>query len=108
MKIKVQVVIASDDETVGRVNEIACFERHDLTPATLGLTLSESKQLLAALQETLVARQVDAYNAQQQQCVHCGAALAHKGKQAIIMRTLFGKVILVFDFRGSGRESGVK
>jgi hypothetical protein len=54
MKIKVQVVIVSDDETVGRVSEIACFERNDLTPATLGLTLAESRQLLGALQETLV------------------------------------------------------
>ena len=94
MKIKVQVVIQSDDETLGRVSEITCFERDDLTPATLGLTLTESKQLLAALQETLVTQQVDAYNAQQHHCPNCGAALARKGKQPIVVRTLFGKVKL--------------
>src|SRR5579864_4812214 len=92
MKIKVQVVIQSDDGTVGQARDIACLERDDLTPATLGLTLNEGKQLLAALQETLVTQQVDAYNAQPQQCAHCGATLARKGTQAIVMRTLFGRV----------------
>jgi hypothetical protein len=94
MKIKVQVIIQSDDETVGRVSEIACFERDDLTAAALGLTLAESKHLLTTLQETLVTRQVDFYNVQQQHCPRCGAALARKGKQPLVMRTLFGKVEL--------------
>src|SRR5258707_4576252 len=94
MEIKVQVVIVSDDEAVGCMSEIACFERADLTPATLGLTLSESKQLLTAVQETLVAQQVDSYNAQQQHCPDCAATLARKGSQPIVMRTLFGKVKL--------------
>src|SRR5258708_25586521 len=94
MKIKVQVVIVSDDEAVGCMSEIACFERDDLTPATLGLTLSESKQLLTAVRETLVAQQVDSYNAQQQHCPDCAATLARKGSQPIVMRTLFGKVKL--------------
>jgi hypothetical protein len=94
MKITVQVVIQADNERVSQVSEIACFKRDDLTPATLGLTLTESKQLLGALQETFVAQQVTAYNAQQQECSHCQAPLSRKSTEAIVMRTLFGKVTL--------------
>ena len=56
MKIKIQVVIDADGNEPGITTQIACFERDELTEATLGLTLSESKELLTALQETLVAQ----------------------------------------------------
>ena len=53
MKIKVQVVTMTDDgqETT---REIACVERQDLTPETLGLSLAEGKAVLQALQEVVV------------------------------------------------------
>src|SRR5258707_15695426 len=94
MKIKVQVVVETDNEGSRRTTQIVCFERDELTPATLGLTLAESKQLVAALQETVVARQVETSLIQQQDCPHCGAALVRKGKQPCIIRTLFGTVAL--------------
>jgi hypothetical protein len=45
MKVKVQVVIITDDgqETI---KEIACVERQDLTPETFGLSLAEGKAVL--------------------------------------------------------------
>jgi hypothetical protein len=47
MKIKVQVVTIADDgqETT---RDIACVERQDLTPETLGLSLAEGKAVLQA------------------------------------------------------------
>jgi len=42
------------------VQEVAQLERHDLSPATLGLTLSEAKTLLHNLQSHLVEQQVSA------------------------------------------------
>ena len=47
MKVKVQVVIITDDgqETT---RGIACVERQDLTPETLGLSLAEGKAVLEA------------------------------------------------------------
>ena len=59
MQVKVQVVIISDDgqETT---REIACVERHDLTPETLGLSLADGKAVLQALQEVVVEWQMHA------------------------------------------------
>ncbi len=94
MKIKIQVVVEADGNEPGMTTQIACFERDELTEATLGLTLAESKELIAALQETLVAQQIDAYLLERQHCVHCGAALSQNGHHRLVMRTLFGKLSL--------------
>ncbi len=53
MQVKVQVVTITDDgqETT---REVACVERHDLTPETFGLSLVEGKAVLQALQEVVV------------------------------------------------------
>jgi hypothetical protein len=57
MIYKIQVVTVSEDgcqETL----EIACVERTDLKPETLGLTLAEGKTILNDLQQIVVERQV--------------------------------------------------
>ncbi len=46
MKVTIQMVIERDDEPP-IVGEIACLERAMLTPDTLGLTLAETKTVLA-------------------------------------------------------------
>jgi hypothetical protein len=70
MKVKVQVVTITDDgqETI---KDIACVERHDLTPETLGLSVAEGKAVLQALQEVVVEWQMHTYLQQQ----HCLSAL---------------------------------
>ena len=53
MIYKIQVVTVSEDgcqETL----EIACVERTDLKPETLGLTLAEGKMILNDLQQIVV------------------------------------------------------
>ena len=64
MKIKIQVVTITDDgqETI---KDIACVERHDLTPETFGLSLAEGKAVLQALQEVVVEWQMHTYLQQQ-------------------------------------------
>ena len=42
MKVTVQVVTRSDDGQES-MREVACVERADLTPATLGLSLAEGQ-----------------------------------------------------------------
>jgi hypothetical protein len=53
MICKIQVFIIGDD---GReeTHEIACLERTDLKPETLGLTLAEGKMILKDLQQIVV------------------------------------------------------
>jgi hypothetical protein len=49
MKCTIQVVITTEDGQT-ETREIACLEREDLTPTTLGLTLADGKAILKALQ----------------------------------------------------------
>ncbi|OLB57027.1 MAG: hypothetical protein AUI01_05345, partial [Ktedonobacter sp. 13_2_20CM_2_56_8] len=95
MRIRVQVIIESDQEaTPTHVEEIACFERGPLSPETLGLRLSEAKQMLAGVQQVMTAQQVEDYVEQQRQCPHCQHSLVCKGHHQIGLRTLFGKLTL--------------
>jgi hypothetical protein len=95
MRIRVQVVIESDQETAPtHVEEVVCFQRETLSPETLGLQLDEAKQLLAGVQQVMTAQQVEDYVDAQRQCSHCQKALACKGHHQIGLRTLFGKLTL--------------
>lgn len=95
MRIRVQVIIESDQEVrPPHVKEVACFQRGTLSPETLGLQLSEAKQMLAAVQQIMTESQVEEYVQQQRQCSHCQQPLAYKGHHQIGMRTLFGKLTL--------------
>jgi hypothetical protein len=52
MKIRVQVIVESDDGVGEMIQEIAQLERGQLRPEELGLTLAEAKGLLEGLQRT--------------------------------------------------------
>lgn len=95
MRIRVQVLIESDQEAAPlHMEEVACFERDQLAPETLGLRLEEAKQMLAGVQQVMTAQQVEDYVEQQRQCPRCQQPLAYKGHHQIGMRTLFGKLTL--------------
>src|SRR5438552_2179776 len=95
MRIRIQVIIEADQEvTPPHIEEVACFERGPLSPETLGLQLSEAKQLLAGVQQVMTESQVEEYVEQQRQCPHCQQPLTYKGHHQIGVRTLFGKLTL--------------
>jgi hypothetical protein len=73
MRIRVQVLIESDQESAVslHIEEVACFERDQLTPETLGLRLEEAKQLLAGVQHVMAESQIEEYVEQQRQCLYC-------------------------------------
>src|SRR5437588_7885787 len=90
MRIRVQVLIESDQEAIpSHIEEVAYFERDQLSPETLGLRLSEAKQMLAGVQQVMTAHQIEEYVEQQCQCSHCQRPLACKGHHQIGVRTLF-------------------
>ena len=89
MTFKVQVVTVTESgEEV--VRDVACVERHDLTPASLGLAIADSKAVLQALQEVVVEWQMHTYLQQQRACPHCGKAAPSKGVHHTVFRTVFG------------------
>jgi hypothetical protein len=60
--------------------------------ANLGLTLAETKRLLAGLQQEIVATQVRDHAAQRLACSRCGRACQVKDYQDHAVATLFGQV----------------
>ena len=90
MRIRVQVVIERDEEAQASVHEVAELKRGALRAETLGLGLEEAKDLLAQVQDVMVAEQVRACLAQHLGCLDCGRARRHKDARTIAVHTLFG------------------
>ncbi len=94
MKIKVQVIIESNDGDT-QVVQVAQIERGTLQPENLGLSLTEAKTLLQNVQSTLAVQQVVEYSKQQEFCPNCSQKLLHKDQRTIVYRTLFGRLQLL-------------
>jgi len=99
MKVTVQLVLHTDDDTdddteddtaAATVRDVFCLDRDTLAPDTVGLQLSEAKDLLAAVQDVVVDAQVSAAVAAQVGCPHCGAPRRHKDSAQVVVRSLFG------------------
>ena len=72
---------------------MARIERDDFAvPETVGLTLEEGKQLMAAAQTGIVRAQVAVMGERFQWCEHCGAKLLSKGYYPATFRSVFGDV----------------
>jgi hypothetical protein len=94
MKITVQIATQPDEGQPAVFQEVACLERGALRPDTLGLSLSEARSILAALEQTMAERQTAEFVTQAQRCPRCGRQRACKGHHAIVFRTPFGKLSL--------------
>ena len=94
MKLKLQLIIESDSGEAEMVREVTKLERCALRPETLGLTVSEAKELLQEVQRAMVTHQTTGYVTQQIPCPKCGKIQSRKGKHQIVLRTLFGKLRL--------------
>ena len=95
MKIKVQLIIESENGDTSIVNQVGEWQRDEpLQPSNLGLTLAESKQLLGNIQKNLVEEQIKQYQERQSLCADCGQKLLRKGAHSLTYRTLFGTLKL--------------
>jgi hypothetical protein len=91
MICKIRVVIIGDD---GReeTRELACLERTDLKPETLGLTLAEGKMILKGLQQIVVERQASSSLLAKRACPDCGQPRSSEGNRTLSVRTVFGQL----------------
>jgi hypothetical protein len=98
MKIKIQIIIEStsqkQDDQPQVVEEIALLERDPLLPETLGLNLTEAKEIVAGIQNVLATEQVKEFMEHHPHCPKCGMEYLHKDQTKIVYRTLFGKLRL--------------
>jgi len=94
MKFELILAVDSGDGQITNV-PLAQMTRPDVSElATLGLSLSESKQLLAQLQREIVTRQFEATTQQRRHCGQCGTKRAIKDFHGARFRSLFGDVEL--------------
>lgn len=93
MKTEIHITIKSDDGQVQEQEPIACLQRGTLTPEELGMNLSEAKELMHSVQETMVRCQTAEFVKQQSVCPHCGKKRSLKGNHEIVYRTLFGSAV---------------
>jgi hypothetical protein len=95
MKIRIQVIVEQgDDQHIQLAEEVACFSRENLLPATLGLQLAEGKDILAEIQRVIATQQVAAFIKEARPCSHCQKLRGLKDAKTLVMRTVFGKLTL--------------
>ena len=62
-----------------KLRRVVSFERQELLPETLGITLKESKTMTAAMQQTMITKQVEEYTSKHKTCLYCGKRKSIKG-----------------------------
>src|ERR671918_2639490 len=90
MRVKLQLVLCSDNGREETVTDIVSWNKDYHHLEHLGLTLAESKQLLKLIQKKLLQQQIDRYVETRSQCPDCGAPLQVKNYTHRSFRTLFG------------------
>jgi hypothetical protein len=89
-------LVKIDAEGETRCSDVMAFERPNglRTMADLGLTLAEAKQLLAAVQQQVVAEQAADHTADVPTCPDCGSSCRVKDYRPRAVATLFGRVMI--------------
>jgi hypothetical protein len=94
MRVKVLLQITADDGTAGDAAEVALFEKQTERPEDLGLSITEGKALMAAVQQRVVDIQAASWAERQRCCEVCGTRRHSKGSYPVIFMTLYGDVKL--------------
>jgi hypothetical protein len=91
VKVRVEVVClnAAGDE---RRRQILTIERRELAMETLGMNLTESKALLAGVQDFVVAQQSREDLEQRRACPDCHRRFTSKDSGSTSVSTVFGRV----------------
>ena len=94
MRFEIQLRIVNDDGEVEQVENIASFTKDVAQLTDLGLTLTDSKDLLGELQRQMVEHQTKVYTSRKRTCEMCNKTRRIKGFTPVTFRTLFGNVPL--------------
>ena len=72
MRVRILLQIATDDGLAGEIEELASLTKEVGRPEEVGLSLAESKTLLAAVQRRIVSTQAEIWTEQHRSCAACG------------------------------------
>ncbi len=87
MNFKLQLVACPSEGDAPLLEEVFTWSREDLSLASVGLTLAESKELLQTIQQKMIAQQVATHLQ-----AHQPVGLRKKGSYPLQLKTLFGNV----------------
>jgi hypothetical protein len=90
MRVKLQLVMCSDEGHEETVTDVITLNKNSQRIEHLGLTMAEAKQLLSTLQQHLLQHQVDTFLDRCATCADCGALRKVKAHASRSFRTLFG------------------
>lgn len=87
-------LVAESDSGETTVHEVAILKRMEafIKPASLGMSIEESKQITANIQACMVSDQVDRHNRSLAACRFCGKRVRTKGNYQSIFKSVFGRV----------------
>jgi hypothetical protein len=90
MRIKLQLVMCSDDGREETIADVITLQKDSQRIEHLGLTLREANQLLTTIQKRLLQHQVETFLDGCSTCPDCGTPLKAKSSHSRSFRTLFG------------------
>lgn len=93
MKWTLKLIMEFDSGETG-MHEVAGSERPEafIKPASLGMSIKESKLIAASIQAQMVSDQVDRHNKALMACRVCGQRVRKEGYYKSIFKSVFGKV----------------
>ena len=94
MRIKLQLVMCSDEGHEETVTDVVTLDKNNRRIEHLGLTLAEAQQLLSILQRHLLQHQAATFLDTRSTCAACGALLKRKAHASRSFCTLFGTYTL--------------
>ena len=94
MRVKIQLVMCSDEGDEETVTDVITLDKDHRRIEHLGLTLAEAKQVLSTLQRHVLQHQIDTFLDTCSACADCGAQLKMKAHASRSFRTLFGTFTL--------------
>ncbi len=92
MRVSILLQITADDGTAGSAAEVAAFEKATERAEDVGLSLTDGKALLAAVQRRVVQAQAEEWAGRHRCCASCGAQRRSNGSYPVLFRTLYGDV----------------
>ena len=92
--MKFTILLNREDNSTTPLKVYQIERTGPLQAGTLGLTLEESKHILAKVQKELVETQLQCYVQEQRICTECGSLLMIKDYHTVCFKSLFGGVSL--------------
>ncbi len=88
MRIAILLQITDDDGVAAEPEVVVAFDKPAERPEDLGLSITDGKALLVAVQERMVTTQAAVWSHRHRNCPACGQSRLSKGRCRVVFHTL--------------------